>query len=132
MNNETEFVDLKPCPFCGGSAEIFHKADNVGYFAGSFSAHVECTNCQAKSETFLDDKLNSALSFATSYWNQRVDESKYPTTKERELYKKVAENASTIGFYEGFLEGLATHSKDEISERILKIIQDILDSVAER
>ena len=40
--------DLKPCPFCGGEAEIlpyYTTSDNNAYF-------IECSNCRARTDWY--------------------------------------------------------------------------------
>ena len=51
---------LKPCPFCGSSATVYHDED-VGAF-------VECDNCNARMMTWAGDK-----EFAASEWNRRAE-----------------------------------------------------------
>lgn len=52
--------DLKPCPFCGGKAELFHSYD--GYYC------VQCTVCYCSTLNFRKEQ-NSI-----NFWNRRVEE----------------------------------------------------------
>ena len=51
-------IKLKPCPFCGGEAELFGIESN-GIF------YVECSNCDANNNFDTPEKAISA-------WNKRV------------------------------------------------------------
>lgn len=52
--------DLKPCPFCGGNAEVF--IDATKYY-GCF---VSCLKCGARTPN------NHIEAIAVSIWNRRV------------------------------------------------------------
>lgn len=66
--------ELKPCPFCGGEAEIswyarVSSSDAAGYF-------VECISCSASGEGFdiqgeMPDRIEYTKSKAISAWNTR-------------------------------------------------------------
>lgn len=58
MNNET--LKLKPCPFCGDTAELYN--DNV--------LRIECTGCWA----MMFDGLNGGAEALAENWNTRVSE----------------------------------------------------------
>ena len=61
MENESNKITLKPCPFCGGNAE-FEREGNSRH-----SCIVVCTYCGARHES--GDTLDSGSS-----WNRRVGE----------------------------------------------------------
>lgn len=69
--------DLKPCPFCGGSAALFDWAHNDAGWGGSsyYTAYVFCTKCGAKSRSFkLTDYLgppDGTAEDAVRVWNYR-------------------------------------------------------------
>lgn len=54
-------IELKPCPFCGGTAKIRHDYDGNGY------SYVECEKCHMKSTRFmrLFERSAEGLSRAT-------------------------------------------------------------------
>ena len=56
---------LKPCPFCGGKAEVEKWINNTKLKRTSFYIAL-CTECNAKIET---DKKYQAI----ENWNRRVD-----------------------------------------------------------
>tara|TARA_R110002126_G_scaffold110987_2_gene248752 strand:- start:586 stop:747 length:162 start_codon:yes stop_codon:yes gene_type:complete len=51
--------DLKPCPFCGGKAEVWYDDEMSAYRVG----------CE---DHFLDHCFNDEPDEARSTWNQRV------------------------------------------------------------
>jgi Lar family restriction alleviation protein len=55
--------ELKPCPFCGGEAEM----DTIERYDGANIFFVKCTTCQ------MTMPLKSAYSEAIAAWNRRVD-----------------------------------------------------------
>ena len=65
--------ELKPCPFCGSSAE---RKTNKRYRTG-FLATVGCKSqlCPAKiSQATLNKDVEEAYKYATHCWNRRVSE----------------------------------------------------------
>lgn len=59
--------DLKPCPFCGGKAELMILA----------GVYVKCSRCFASSHEFFDSwdgVVGSAKVKAVRAWNRRVGE----------------------------------------------------------
>lgn len=60
-------IELKPCPFCGGTAKIRHDYDGNGY------SYVECEKCHMKSTRFMRLFERSSDEAAKAFWNRRVD-----------------------------------------------------------
>ena len=62
-------TELKPCPFCGGRADLV-LVDGCE----SWRAHIECTECGAESPTvwWMDDEDFKGT--AVKKWNRRVEE----------------------------------------------------------
>ena len=58
--------DLKPCPFCGGEAEVMHTG-GIGCSNDTFSI-VECVRCWAKT-AFCDTEAE-----AVKAWNTRAND----------------------------------------------------------
>ena len=58
--------DLKPCPFCGGGAQIEHDYDGFGY------SYVRCTKCGLMSIKFIKSFKISSDKEAIDFWNRRV------------------------------------------------------------
>lgn len=54
-------LKLKPCPFCGGDAEI-----QEGKYQGLRTFYVSCLGCGARTD------LEYAEEFAADLWNERV------------------------------------------------------------
>jgi len=48
---------IKPCPFCGGTAETKHLVQGV---------YIQCKHCEVSSKSFMD--MNDAI----SSWNARI------------------------------------------------------------
>lgn len=55
-------IDLKPCPFCGGDAEMWQ-----GKHQGLDTFYVSCLGCGARTD------LEYAVEFAADLWNERVE-----------------------------------------------------------
>ncbi len=57
---------LKPCPFCGGKAEVRHtkpyKGNNDNYYYGFF---VICSGCLTSSDNYPSEQT------AADHWNTR-------------------------------------------------------------
>ena len=69
---------LKPCPFCGGEAELCTSYGNDGqvYYHTAF---VKCTRCHAKTKTVITDGYYGTTSTTrdvTDDWNRRVEDDK--------------------------------------------------------
>lgn len=56
--------ELKPCPFCGGKAELNRDAPN-GVHTSCFKPYVECTQCTAM-------MYGSSAIQVVKAWNMRV------------------------------------------------------------
>lgn len=56
---------LKPCPFCGGKAQI-HKCYHYGL---GYEYWVECTVCEIRTPGGIDNKE----SYEVKLWNRRKD-----------------------------------------------------------
>lgn len=52
---------LKPCPFCGAPAELWHSS--------TWDYEVRCTGCRAKTRRHHENENG-----ATMDWNRRVDD----------------------------------------------------------
>lgn len=61
---ETNETELKPCPFCGGKAEIIEAA-----WCGKYECYVSCTVCRVTQTHYLRSKR-----VAISEWNRRTDD----------------------------------------------------------
>ena len=61
--------ELKPCPFCGGKAEI-----SSGQFDGKATSYVMCQKCGAKGEFFFVSPKYASDDRAIKAWNIRVGE----------------------------------------------------------
>lgn len=59
-------IELKPCPFCGGEADIFTSAE-VGYLRSN-GFTVRCCNC------FCGTGMYKDIARAKEAWNRRVDD----------------------------------------------------------
>lgn len=57
-------VVLKPCPFCGGSAEIIKQICAV---------YIRCKDCKSSTAAFTAMIENCALDNAIEAWNRRVE-----------------------------------------------------------
>lgn len=58
---------LKPCPFCGGKAQLEHELKGNGY------SYVHCLKCGLHSVMFMRCFEESSDLKAVEYWNRRAD-----------------------------------------------------------
>ena len=64
--------ELKPCPFCGGEAEIFTTTSDSIPRKGRAWCH--CISCHSSGEPFEDNDNNGQFVFkAIEAWNRRVE-----------------------------------------------------------
>lgn len=67
--------DLKPCPFCGGKAEMYSSYQNHGMDGSCRNIVIKCSNCFA-SMTFAADRFYgreiSTPDDMKNRWNRRV------------------------------------------------------------
>lgn len=61
-------IELKPCPFCGGEAEL-NKS-----FTNNWSAYVMCSDCSARTALFVQSIDWCANDEAVKAWNRRVSD----------------------------------------------------------
>lgn len=60
--------ELKPCPFCGGKAELQHECVGSGY------SYIRCVHCGIKSIMFIKSFDRSSDEDAVNYWNRRCND----------------------------------------------------------
>lgn len=77
--------DLKPCPFCGGEAEIIHLADDDN--AGG--SCVCCTKCQASGNVEFGRKENFVEN-----WNRRAHPSPTPAADDDRVLQDLADRVT--------------------------------------
>jgi Lar family restriction alleviation protein len=66
-------AELKPCPFCGGEAELHHKIEPLCIDAYSY---VYCTKCGVTTEAFPKSFDHSSDEKAIEAWNRRAEDGK--------------------------------------------------------
>lgn len=68
-------IKLKPCPFCGGEAELKLNG-NLGFTTEdptlAYSVYVYCRNCEARTKNIYRAVNYNALEVAASQWNLRM------------------------------------------------------------
>ena len=62
-------IKLKPCPFCGGEAELIHGTA----YAEDYSSQVQCSKCGAKIKEIHRAVDYCADEKAAEAWNRRVN-----------------------------------------------------------
>lgn len=66
-------IELKPCPFCGGNAELKHDVTAPGY------SYIECESCSTKSPRFARSFDSSSDEDAKTFWNRRKTDERFGT-----------------------------------------------------
>ncbi|WP_425441510.1 Lar family restriction alleviation protein [Sphingopyxis flava] len=84
-------VQLEPCPFCGGEAEVYSVAGSYGYYASKTGVRCTDEHCHVRPWVAFDDEeydwnvrkhvaVNS-LEKAVQAWNTRIPLNKIPNTR---------------------------------------------------
>ena len=60
--------ELKPCPFCGGTADTV-----VGTRGKDYIAYVKCNECDAIGEKFRFNSVDGVMDLAKLSWNRRIE-----------------------------------------------------------
>ena len=60
-------IELKPCPFCGGSALLKHD------FAGPGASYIKCEKCGLESVKFIKSFEIASDKEAIEFWNKRCE-----------------------------------------------------------
>ena len=65
--------ELKPCPFCGGVAQLTHKSECWGHGMNIDEHFVKCTQCGCKGKTHpaYDKTTAQCITDAIVSWNKR-------------------------------------------------------------
>ena len=64
---KSRMAELKPCPFCGGRAEI-----SQGRYDGKDTSYVMCKECMAQGEFFIVSTKYASDEKAIKAWNRRA------------------------------------------------------------
>ena len=69
--------ELKPCPFCGGTAEIRMSSEMVGFGMSDTLYFVKCTACRMRGSAFGswdgDNQIERIIK-AINAWNRRAND----------------------------------------------------------
>lgn len=60
-------TELKPCPFCGGKAQLEHD------YQGNGNSYVVCKSCGLKGVSFIRSFETASDLNAIEYWNRRAE-----------------------------------------------------------
>lgn len=64
-------IEVKPCPFCGGTPSIEYHPGQFGYYHST--ARIECERCNASIEKGVPGKTEEeAYRFMAGRWNRRA------------------------------------------------------------
>lgn len=106
-------IDLKPCPFCGGDAEIVHIDDGENE-GGSC---VSCSRCLASSNVEFEFKENFV-----SNWNRRT-EVDIITSLRTELERK---DAALLVLSDHFIHGYGDNTRGGVIRAVETIARAAL------
>lgn len=110
MNNEIKMSELKPCPFCGGSAELEIGEIDLNGSATRDSFQYYCDNCEILKGEF--DSVESAQ----KDWNMRTHDQHLARIAELESKETIEDNASEIIRELEFTSEIVGFSYDELME----------------
>lgn len=74
MTEREVISELKPCPFCGGKAELYYEripGENKGFWA-----QIICCNCHGRSGGTWAGSYNAAERKEVKAWNSRANNGK--------------------------------------------------------
>lgn len=83
MNN----ITLKPCPFCGGEAEIRH--GGRGSVSKPITSFIACKSCGARTDQVEVDAEYSSDEEAAKAWNSRADSGTEETALPEEFSERI-------------------------------------------
>lgn len=67
-------VDLKPCPFCGGIAELSEETVCFGHGEFITKHYVVCDSCHAQTKSFPEYYEKDPIGLAVDAWNKRSND----------------------------------------------------------
>lgn len=65
-------VELKPCPLCGGKAELQHQPLEFMFSRQDYYSYVKCESCGAQSGNVCISAQYCADDKAAEAWNMRI------------------------------------------------------------
>ena len=128
---------MEPCPFCGSESPML--TQNYGLY------YVKCHDCGATGPVYKEDEYTGLYEadkadlneMALHAWNSKSESDRSDITeentlsiRERQLYKKIIDNAYEIGMYRGVLEGL--HNFVIIDVDTKKKVKETLDQFKDK
>ena len=72
-------AELKPCPFCGGRAEMQEDDGCVGHGENDTLYYVECCTCGGRTQGFgrlNADSIGGRKTLAVLFWEMRAEDGK--------------------------------------------------------
>ena len=60
--------ELKPCPFCGGEANIVKRKLKIGFYPSGGTYYVHCKKC------LITTQPRNQKELVIEFWNRRVDD----------------------------------------------------------
>lgn len=61
-------TELKPCPFCGGEANIVKRKFKSGFYPSGGTYYVHCKNC------FITTQPRRTQKYVIKIWNRRTND----------------------------------------------------------
>lgn len=101
-------TDLKPCPFCGGEAEMDTWRQYRALVSGNLgcACAVHCLTCEADMSICLEDvtgwTIEEAASHVADRWNTRANDPASFEAGEKAMRARAARKAEKVGNFRDF------------------------------
>jgi Lar family restriction alleviation protein len=126
--NESAEMDLKPCPFCGGSAEVVQIGNEATPKRG-FEVRCLTWGCATKKRAMvIRQPIEMAREFAVAAWNRRAASAELAEAYEALARRKANGWELQSSIYEGFSTEIWADGRPP-GQRTVAIVRDYQDAL---